>query len=444
MTIELHKNCQTALKDVLLEALALIQVENNHYLDFETALGLINGDEKLPKTGRLHDDLERYVGESPFFTFMHSQIYRIVSEVHEYQSDAERKSLALFDEFSNIESASEKLLGELCSLPWEYEVRYELPEVFGSPLRNAAPDFVLDSQTNLFAPSEASDRMFPLHSENSKRNDWLFGPPGLIALPTVRSWNKNTSYFSSNRKGFIPGTIQTEPVQAFIRQLKGFLGLAIAVRLVIPENNPVLQVVQPNRKSYFTVHQIKNEVPEIICTYEMRADISNFISSLNINDLDGKISENQMDDWISGRLIRMKTVFSNPEKSERIFRASQWLFDSYLGGNELLAFIQTTIAIEILLGKDSAKGEISLSELLSNRCAYLIGDTHSQRHDILSDFREIYRIRSEIVHRGKSKLRSTERVLFDKLRWICRRVIDEEITLIEKDIETNSHDVYNT
>jgi len=101
----------------------------------------------------------------------------------------------------------------------------------------------------------------------------------------------------------------------------------------------------------------------------------------------------------------------------------------------LLSFVQTTVALEILLGEKQISDLMGLGELLRNRCAYLIGRTHRQREKILNDFKKIYDVRSKIVHRGKSKLNINERVLFSRLQWMCRRVIQEEIDLLAKDIE---------
>jgi hypothetical protein len=74
---------------------------------------------------------------------------------------------------------------------------------------------------------------------------------------------------------------------------------------------------------------------------------------------------------------------------------------------------------------------MGLSELLRNRCAYLIGKDQRQREEILDDFGRIYDVRSQIVHRGKSRLSREEQGLFYKLRWMCFRVVQEEIRLLE-------------
>ena len=76
--------------------------------------------------------------------------------------------------------------------------------------------------------------------------------------------------------------------------------------------------------------------------------------------------------------------------AEKLSLAGQWLFDSYVGNNELLSFIQTMVDLEILLGDKNISDIMGLGELLRNRCAYLIGLNQSQREEILNDFKLLF------------------------------------------------------
>lgn len=133
----------------------------------------------------------------------------------------------------------------------------------------------------------------------------------------------------------------------------------------------------------------------------------------------------------------MEKVYTNRMLPQKILLACQWLFDSYSGKNELLSFIQTTVVIEILLGDKIYSDQIGLGVLLRNRCAYLIGNTQSEREEVLKDFQSIYQVRSKIVHSGKSRINYCERQLFHKLQWMCLRVIQEEVKLLIGDLKKN-------
>jgi hypothetical protein len=137
--------------------------------------------------------------------------------------------------------------------------------------------------------------------------------------------------------------------------------------------------------------------------------------------------------WTKNRLDHISAAFAAGKRATNLRLASHWYFDSHCGTDELLQFVQAAVVVEILLGDKLASDQTGLGELLANRCAYLIATTHSQRDEILSDFRAIYKVRSKIVHNGKSRLSREDRKLFYKLRWIGQRIIQEEVDLLVKD-----------
>src|SRR4051812_9420658 len=130
---------------------------------------------------------------------------------------------------------------------------------------------------------------------------------------------------------------------------------------------------------------------------------------------------------------------ANPSRNQRCLRAQAAMMASaytYMSRNETLAFVQAMVAMEILLGGKKTTDMVGIGELLSNRCAYLIGDSQADREQVLADFRALYKVRSDIVHSGKSRLSHSERLKFDRLLYICGRSIMEEINLLKKNQET--------
>ena len=78
--------------------------------------------------------------------------------------------------------------------------------------------------------------------------------------------------------------------------------------------------------------------------------------------------------------------------------------------------------------------------LLRNRLAYLIGKNPSDRNALLKDFDEIYKVRSQIVHRGKARLSMKKECcsavsatcaieLFNE-KWTCCAL--KKVTQVEK------------
>lgn len=135
----------------------------------------------------------------------------------------------------------------------------------------------------------------------------------------------------------------------------------------------------------------------------------------------------------AGAVLRtMGSCFSHPREAGRILRAAQWLAGSYASRNETLSFVQAMVAMEILLGDKKTSDMVGIGELLSNRTAYLIGESQADREAVLADFRGLYAVRSEIVHSGKTRLSYSEREKFHTLLSICQRSIAAEIDLLRK------------
>lgn len=161
------------------------------------------------------------------------------------------------------------------------------------------------------------------------------------------------------------------------------------------------------------------------------------LSGLQMHDLEGRLEgDEERLRWAEGALNNIAVVFSASQKAEPIVLASQWLFDSHASRDELLAFVQAMVVLEIILGDKKVSDEIGLGALMRNRCAYLIGTSHGERSELLETFNKIYRVRSQIVHSGKPRLTLEERSLFSRLRWMCRRVIDKEVDLLKADVRS--------
>jgi Apea-like HEPN len=231
-----------------------------------------------------------------------------------------------------------------------------------------------------------------------------------------------------------------------LSRVRAICGLGIAVRLFQFEHkySPV-QI-----PSYIFVHrkrtgQIRGPYPAVRRIKQTEWEIDNklegadrtrrALDGLKLHTLDGWLdTEEKKISWSVRKLQEMKSVFSAAgDKGQSIILASQWLLDSYTGQDELLNYVQAMVVLEILLGDKATSDEIGLGQLLRNRCAYLIGGSHEQRAAVLRTFDDIYRVRSQIVHRGKHRLIAKDRWLFHQLLLLCHRVLQKEVDLLIAD-----------
>src|SRR3546814_7463247 len=88
--------------------------------------------------------------------------------------------------------------------------------------------------------------------------------------------------------------------------------------------------------------------------------------------------------------------------------------------------------IEILCGEHADTSKVSLGELLGNRLAYLIGRSHADREKVLRDFRDIYSLRSRILHHGKHRFSLEERAHLWELRGFYERALEAEAKMLDR------------
>jgi hypothetical protein len=272
---------------------------------------------------------------------------------------------------------------------------------------------------------------FPLMSGIPLRDQFLHGGSLLRRLGAIDTkWTPDMVYAQISVKGFIGKYVDTSPLNLALDTFKSLLGLLIAQR--------GLRIIYSNSASTTDINayiHCKTEKWNIEGSTKLANEFAKTVNDLEFDDLNGTLDNDvKKTRFISYTFTTLTKALSKKE-SEKLRLAGRWLFDSYCGNNELLSFIQATVSLEILLGDKEKSDLMGLGELLRNRCAYLIGKTHTEREQVLNDFKKIYDIRSKIVHRGKSQLSRIDRELFYKLRWMATRVIQEEIELIGKNVQ---------
>ncbi|QLO42928.1 hypothetical protein HV198_12545 [Citrobacter freundii] len=118
-------------------------------------------------------------------------------------------------------------------------------------------------------------------------------------------------------------------------------------------------------------------------------------------------------------------ICDNSKESLRIKAAIDWLIYSRITEDDTMSFIQICMGLEAIFGDDDYEG--SLTTILSDRCAYLIGKNIKDRSDIKKMFREIYQIRSKIIHGVRSYLSENDAVMLHMARSFLRKSILKEL-----------------
>lgn len=248
-----------------------------------------------------------------------------------------------------------------------------------------------------------------------------------MTLGSRAGWDRNRAYLQVQVEGFVPMFARTTPLEDGIGHIQSLFGLGIAHDLFAVERRS--GETPPKRDLW--IHRDVGGKWEFQDSADLDHSIPRVLDNVAMSKAYAEMeSDEQRAAQARRTLETISTVFSAGPLSARLLLASQWHLESFSGSDEMLSFVQAAVVLEILLGDKAASDLVGLGELLRNRCAYLISRNHAERELVLRLFRQIYDVRSKIVHAGKRRLDGEERRLFFLLRWICQRVIQEEVKLL--------------
>jgi len=434
MTLGLHSKCKERLVGSIAEQLLKVEVRNKIFIEYNSCIGLLKSESSLP-SGAIRSKLSEFIGELPLYDFVVGTISRELKRNVGYDSADSLCKLSDIEGYSNLQNVAKDLVEKFDSLPWNYTFTIELGDDISAIFHENINDFKISENMmirkldNHFTASYPP--MFGIEKRDSAISGNGFGT-GLLSYASQQYWNPKGAFLQISSNGFVGQFSNGEIIVSAEERIKSFCGLGIALRLFKIDS----KYRSTPTKAKFYSHQFENESWYALDKHELDYHDSDTFHDLVLHDLDGKLdSQESFAKWGVRKLKEIQTVFSseNKDKSHKLLLACQWLFESFSGKNELLSFVQTAVVIEILLGDKASSKEVGLGTLLQNRCAYLIGASQTERDEILSDFQEIYDVRSKIVHSGKSRLNYVEKTLLYKLQWMCRRVIQEEVKLLRKD-----------
>lgn len=377
----------------------------------------MRAEKALPQNSQEVKRLIEQIGENPMQIFIDIAFAKYLKEHRMHNGTA---STALLSEFPNFDllGYATKLVEEFDSLPWRYAIAIALPNSVMQEIPNL-PHVELGPSLSFIAPNEEFERTYPLMrtGKNPFANLFMDNP----------AWVDNGRYLKFDSEGIFGlydhGLIFERAKASFF----SFMGLGIALNLFTPQ---FTQFDLPPGVSTI-VHRRSRETWEFERTAHLAESDSKLWRNVDLSTAVKGLPSDHRPLVIKNTIEKIGRVFAAEERAKQILLAAEWLFHSHKSGDELLAFVRSMIVLEIILGEKEQPEDIGLGELLRNRCAYLIGKNQEERQEILDDFKKIYKLRSQIVHRGKSHLSASERNLFWKLKYLCIRVIGEEIRLLE-------------
>lgn len=126
------------------------------------------------------------------------------------------------------------------------------------------------------------------------------------------------------------------------------------------------------------------------------------------------------------RLLRLISAQRNPIEIH-VMRCAEWTGEAIGDPNAASAFVKAATALEVLFSADE-KGVITRSIMaqIAESCAFLLGVSAANAAEIERKVKDLYSIRSAIVHSGKDSVRRED---LDVFIHICRSAV---ITLLSR------------
>lgn len=144
----------------------------------------------------------------------------------------------------------------------------------------------------------------------------------------------------------------------------------------------------------------------------------------------GALDQLELSHKNSDLALLLPIAFGESDECSRLREAGQWHFASVTEKNEIFEFVEAVVVLEILFNDKATAAEVGIERLIANRCAYLVARSTAERKEVIKDLKDIYEARSQIVHKGKSRLSKAERSLLFKARALGRTSISKELAMI--------------
>lgn len=376
MTINLDSAIENSLILQISEGLRQVHVEDNCFVFMRTfewcrELHKLFSEEQID---RLHD----FCGEDGLRQFVHSEVASAIRFNYDFEKDAARKPLTSFAEFSNPVSAARQIVKRLKQLPYAYRVSLQLPAGLSANLWDVLDTYKLSDSISLHSKRHLP-QPFPLKNDNPLKDERLFDR--LIGKDDFQL-NDDRIFISIRASGHVG--LYTTPLIPYASDiLKAFYGAALAVGLAIDGTSP-----EKHEAGVFIIHQMNKDDSEIIYTEDVDSDLDSSSCRLKSLSLEGEqLSDRQK--RVIDSLDAVSSVFGTDKHARKMFTSCVWLYRSYVSFNPLDSLLESTIAIEALLGDKENQGKLGISRLLGNRCAYLLGRSMREREDIIRQFDDI-------------------------------------------------------
>lgn len=212
-------------------------------------------------------------------------------------------------------------------------------------------------------------------------------------------------------RGYASGSIESSAVSAGVDMLKVVLnawitkGFMVVSRYRISNDGSLFNATDDHiiEKMHVCVNSLISNNKILI---PLPIDFSATLSSIEWGAELQRLSLNERIPFLVHQSASVLALLENlTDEAKSIRSAAEWCFNSYLGDNDTLSFLQVCFGLEALFGDGASDG---VTKSLATRAAFVIATRISDRATIAARFSELYKVRSAIVHGRVSRLKPAQ------------------------------------
>jgi hypothetical protein len=227
----------------------------------------------------------------------------------------------------------------------------------------------------IFYPADDYHLRMPRTTGDPFQDDRLLGGPYLMMSDLFRrrhEWDSDECYIQLLISGYTGRYQPLQPAEEGYSAVRSLLGISVALGFFrIEQRGPT--GFSDRFQDDVLVHVLRDGRADLWSSYELPADLATAMKRLVWT---GRASASAWKQIIS-------IPFSSSSKYSRVLLASEWLFYSLSGHRQVTDFLHAIVALEILLGGNM--NSVSMTQMLSNRCGYLIGKSRNEIDKIVAD-----------------------------------------------------------
>lgn len=227
--------------------------------------------------------------------------------------------------------------------------------------------------------------------------------------------------------GFAMGSLQHSAAREAASILKITLGLG-ALRKVFRERRTLRRQLPSLLPVEFTTEVshfifIREAGSQTGTRIKMGTGLSKYLDSLGWADRLGDEFPQGIQD-----LANPLNMIYHPDAEtnvKTIRRAIEWQFDAVIDEDATMRFLKHCIGLEALLAEQSE--DMGITEQLADRCAFLLSKTPDERARRRLNVREVYKLRSKIVHGSISGLSHKDTVTSHRASNLLQSLLTVEL-----------------